>query len=77
VTWVIVGMGLMIWWIGRIGASLPGAGQAEVESDARRGVALAAVLPLAYALFLLYWFSRGAIRAETQAWSIRSPAVLA
>ena len=68
-TWVIVSMGLVIGWIGRIGASFPGAGQAEVESAARCGVALAAVLLLAYPLFLLYWFSRGAIRAETEAWS--------
>jgi hypothetical protein len=69
VAWVIVSMGLALWWIGRIAGEFAGATQAQVESAALYGVALAALLLLAYPLFLLYWFSKDTIRAETASWA--------
>jgi len=69
VAWVIVSMGLVLWWVGRIAGDFPGASQAQVESAALYGVALAALLLLAYPLFLLYWFSKDGIRAEAATWA--------
>ena len=69
VAWVIVSMGLVLWWIGRIAPYFLGATQAQVESTVAWGVALAALLLLAYPLFLLYWISKDAIRAETATWA--------
>jgi len=69
VLWVLVSMGLALWWVARIGGDLPGVSQAQVESAATWGVALAAIFLLAYPLFMLYWLSRDAIQAETAAWS--------
>ena len=69
VAWIIVSMGLALWWVGRIAGDFPGATQAEVESAALVGVALASLLLLAYPLFLLYWCSKDAIQGETAAWA--------
>jgi len=68
VAWIIVSMGLALWWVGRIAGEFAGATQAQVESAALYGVALAALLLLAYPLVLLYWFSKDGIRAETAVW---------
>ncbi len=69
VLWVLVSMGLALWWVARIAGDFPGATQAEVESAALVGVALASLLLLAYPLFLLYWCSKDAIQSETAAWA--------
>lgn len=55
-------------WVGRIAGDFPGATQAEVQSAALVGVAMASLLLLAYPLFLLHWFSKEAIQGETAAW---------
>jgi len=69
VAWVIVSMGLALWWIGRFAGDIAGVTQAQVDSAAAWGVALAAVFLLAYPLFLLYWISKDAIQSETAAWA--------
>ena len=65
--WVVLSLGVSLW-IGRISGDIPVATEAEIEAAAVWGIALAAVFLLAYPTFLLYWFARDDIKAETATW---------
>ena len=66
--WVVLSLGFSLWWIGRISGDLPVASEAEIQAAAVWGIALAAVLLLAYPVFLLYWFSRDEIQTQIAGW---------
>jgi hypothetical protein len=67
--WVVLSLGVSLWWIGRISGDIPVATEAEIEAAAVWGIALAAVFLLAYPVFLLYWFSRDDVLEETATWT--------
>jgi uncharacterized membrane protein HdeD (DUF308 family) len=68
VAWTVVVMARSLVWISRHAGELSAVVGREVRGYAVFGLLLALVLLLAYPVFLLVWFSRPTVRAESGTW---------